>query len=111
LRARKKCNHSGDFASIAGSTEWDAESLCIPRVLVLLASHRRGNLAGSFMRQLFPAASDSKPVSRAWRARSGAIPPARGRLPGRFDGWAAKRTRLAATGGSFSRLCCKTFPG
>jgi hypothetical protein len=78
LRARKKCNHSGDFASIAGSTEWDAESLCIPRVLVLLASHRRGNLAGSFMRQLFPAASDSKPVSRAWRApvrRDPARPP------------------------------------
>ena len=46
LRARKKCNHSGDFASIAGSSERDAESLRFPRVLVLLASHRRGDLAG-----------------------------------------------------------------
>src|SRR6476620_143954 len=46
LRARKKCNHSGDFASIAGSTERDAEPLLVPRVLVLLASYRRSDLAG-----------------------------------------------------------------
>jgi len=60
------------------------------------------------MREVFPAASDSKPVlPRVARARRD---PARRRLPSRFDAWAAKRTGLPATGGSFPRLCCKTFP-